>query len=697
MDNINSEEVNQNATKQNVEYNLQYFTRQREVAKATIIIPVILFIVLSFAAGLAARSDNVLMIAQNAFPISTFAGVLSTFGNMVIILMVIFYGKLGFITALILILSQYPMMIMGLMHNLSTLPGFFTSVLTIITVIIINLNQKRLDREQKRLELLFEQTATALVNAIDAKDKYTHGHSARVAKYSRKLAQMNGKDEKECDEIYYTALLHDVGKIGIPVSIINKNGKLTKEEYEIIKQHPVLGAQILDNIKEYPYLSTGAHFHHERYDGKGYPNGLKDTEIPEIARIISVADAYDAMTSIRSYRDPIPQQKVREQIVEGTGTQFDPDYARLMLHLIDMDTEYEMKERESLEEFDGKHELVVGEYRSAVSDGILINSCMTTIRVSISTDDEATGVPPVPALVLCDSVDGKVYTDEKKKHDMEYFEYGEIGFSGGNVTSGARKMQTEHKKTGTFDLIKSGDYKIDAVRLKDHALIRIASKEETTETIIALPDSTRYMYIGFTGEHCRISNLKVVKKDEVCPENYIPRIAEEISYINVPAGNIPNVQVDNYRSAHSEGIPIRDGLRVTVHAMSLPTSRLVWHCPFVCIFGSHDGRVNGKGYRELAFMRFDGECWECDPDCMAELSVSKSDEFGGWDAWKSFNRQGYDATVEFRVVDNKIIISTENAGISIRNTVVMNGIDEPVYASLTGDQCALTNIRIEDK
>ena len=188
-----------------------------------------------------------------------------------------------------------------------TLAAFFivSGIIGILVTFQIKLYRK--EEEHKNVERLFTQTATALVSAIDAKDKYTHGHSARVAEYSRKIAELAGKSSAECDEIYYVALLHDVGKIGVPEHIINKNGRLTDEEYAAIKGHSAMGAEILKDITVYPYLSIGAHFHHERFDGKGYPDGLKGTDIPEIARIISVADAYDAMTSSRSYREPIPQ------------------------------------------------------------------------------------------------------------------------------------------------------------------------------------------------------------------------------------------------------------------------------------------------------------------------------------------------------------------------------------------------------
>ena len=139
-------------------------------------------------------------------------------------------------------------------------------------------------------------------------------------------------------------LLHDVGKIGVPDAVINKPGKLTEEEYEEIKKHPVIGARILGNIREMPELVTGARWHHERFDGRGYPDGLKGGDIPERARIIAVADAYDAMTSSRSYRRRMEQSEVREQLERGKGTQFDPRFAEIMLRMMDEDKGYRMRE-----------------------------------------------------------------------------------------------------------------------------------------------------------------------------------------------------------------------------------------------------------------------------------------------------------------------------------------------------------------
>ncbi|MBR5090986.1 MAG: HD domain-containing protein, partial [Ruminiclostridium sp.] len=485
------------------------------------------------------------------------------------------------------------------------------------------------------------------------------------------------------------------GKIGVPIEILQKKSRLTDEEFEQIKQHPVKGGEILSVIKESPWLSIGARYHHERYDGKGYPEGLKGDEIPEIARIISVADAYDAMTSIRSYRDPIPQDKVREQIVKGSGTQFDPVYARLMVHMIDVDTEYQMKERAKADESDINGILTTGAYREAVSAGIHISSSMTTIRMSISSDDEATGIAPIPSLILFDALDGKVHTDEKEIKDYLYLEYGEIWFDGRTVTGGARKMKSKVENTGADDIKHNGEYKIEAVRIDDHALIRIAGKAQTAEIIVALPDSSRFMYIALTGEHCRISNLRSVKAEETCPDDFIPRIAEKISYIkDAPTGDVPNIQIDGYRKAHSAGVPVRDGLTITFHAKCLPTARLVYHCPFIILYASDDGKVNGKNARDLMLTRFDGECWEHDASCTAVTDVKQTEAFGNWDAWMKYNQEGYDTEVRFTVEDNKITVITENAGVSIRNTAVLSDMSQPVYAAITGDQVAITNIRV---
>lgn len=196
-------------------------------------------------------------------------------------------------------------------------------------------------REYKALSM---QVVQAMADAIDVKDTYTNGHSGRVAYYSREIAKRYGYSQKQLEDIYMMGLLHDIGKIGIPDEVINKPSKLTEEEFDLIKTHPETGARILGNIKALPSLAVGARGHHERYGGGGYPDGISGEEIPEEARIIAVADAYDAMSSHRSYRDKLPQSAVRAEIEKGRGTQFDPVFADIMLKMIDEDKDYKMSE-----------------------------------------------------------------------------------------------------------------------------------------------------------------------------------------------------------------------------------------------------------------------------------------------------------------------------------------------------------------
>lgn len=227
-------------------------------------------------------------------------------------------------------------------------PWFDVLVIVLILSIIALLIFRKINslkKQKESTENLLVEVIQALVETIDAKDKYTKGHSRRVANYSVKLAKAMGFDEQFRKEIYYSGLLHDIGKIGIPDSIINKEGKLTKEEYDIVKTHPETGSKILSSISIMPNITVGARSHHECYDGKGYPDGIAGENIPLLARIIKVADAYDAMTSNRSYRSIMNQKDVRNEIEKNLGTQFDPIVGKKMLEIIDADYEYDLKEK----------------------------------------------------------------------------------------------------------------------------------------------------------------------------------------------------------------------------------------------------------------------------------------------------------------------------------------------------------------
>ena len=204
--------------------------------------------------------------------------------------------------------------------------------------------QDEVKKNASKAEKLSLQAMLALAQTIDAKDKYTKGHSTRVAKYSKKLAIKLGLSEEEQDNVYFMGLLHDIGKIGIPDYIINKPQRLTDAEFAIIKQHPEIGYDILKNFGEIPNIENGARWHHEHMDGTGYPDGLSGEQIPKLVRIISVADSYDAMTSRRSYRDILPQTFIKEELERGKGKQFDPEIAEAMIQLINEDINYLMNE-----------------------------------------------------------------------------------------------------------------------------------------------------------------------------------------------------------------------------------------------------------------------------------------------------------------------------------------------------------------
>lgn len=181
-------------------------------------------------------------------------------------------------------------------------------------------------RMLKDLKELFYTTIKSIASALDAKDTYTHGHSLRVTLYSLILAKyMDGVDEKFMEELETAGLLHDIGKIGISEGILCKPGKLSDEEYEIIKSHPQKGKKLLHSIKKLNSVSEWLNSHHERWDGSGYPNRLKGEEIPISSRIIAIADTYDAMTSSRSYRQALPHEVARDEILRCKGTQFDPN------------------------------------------------------------------------------------------------------------------------------------------------------------------------------------------------------------------------------------------------------------------------------------------------------------------------------------------------------------------------------------
>ncbi len=290
-----------------------------------------------------------------------------------------------------------------------------------------------------------------------------------------------------------------------------------------------------------------------------------------------------------------------------------------------------------------------------------------------------------------------MHDDEKMAQELCYFEYCEIHFDGRVINKGARKVETEIvMNDDEMPVTAEGSYDIEAVKYKDHVRIRIDSGVRTLILTIALPDSSRYAYIGLTGENCHIWDVVIGRDtDEIGPD-FIPRIAEEISYIEAPAGDIPNVQIDGHRTDSSKGIEVKAATQITFRAMSLPTARLVWHCPFILIFTSGDGTVGGRGYREFGLIRLDGESSNTFDGASNELITDAREDFGGWDKWKELNKKGFECIVSVRREGDEIVLTSENHGMYICNKTDIKNAPSKVYVAITGDQCAITGIKIKN-
>lgn len=245
-------------------------------------------------------------------------------------------------------MNRFPIVYLcGLMITAVSMAQYHESVLTEIEY-TDRLNaevekQTRMAVEQSRvaneranqLERLSDEMVETLARAIDAKDRYTNGHSFRVSEYAVKLAGKLGWDEKEISDLEREALLHDIGKIGIPDAVLNKPGRLTDEEFETIKSHTTIGKTILEGMEGMDAAAEAAAYHHERFDGRGYPEGLKGEKIPLHARVISIADAFDAMRSDRVYRKGLSTEVIREELIKGKGTQFDPELLPVFVEMLD--------------------------------------------------------------------------------------------------------------------------------------------------------------------------------------------------------------------------------------------------------------------------------------------------------------------------------------------------------------------------
>ena len=218
---------------------------------------------------------------------------------------------------------------------------WFWAIIAAAAIAAVVTVQQLFNRRRHMLMLKKQEEQRSYINGmirvlsgcVEMKDPYTNGHAERVAKYTAMLAEKLGKSKEEIERMYNIAMLHDVGKISIPDAVLNKPERLTNEEYALMKSHTSRGYDMLKDVSIAPELALGAGYHHERWDGKGYPRGLKGEEIPEVARIISVADAFDAMYSTRPYRKRLELSYVAGEIEKSSGTQLCPEVVKAFMEL----------------------------------------------------------------------------------------------------------------------------------------------------------------------------------------------------------------------------------------------------------------------------------------------------------------------------------------------------------------------------
>ena len=490
--------------------------------------------------------------------------------------------------------------------------------------------------EQKNMKEIFRQAANAFATV--------QGHSDRVAQLAREIAQLSGKDEEECDKVYYAAFLCEAGP------------------------------NALSHIKQFPYLSETASF-----VGKPYAE-----DVPEYSRIITIAKDYDSMIN----NPTVPPFYVRDYFIREAGRKYDPDFSKLMVQILDSETNKGVFDKAAKEV---ESQLTCNNYRENVSTGIEITQNITDITFEFKPLDE-TRVFSMPAIVIFDSYDKQVQNTAETINTNKYLEYGEIWFDGHFISTGARNME-ERNVVGTSKE-KTPFYKVSACRYEDHLLVKMQSSQKTFDVIVALPSASKSAYIGITGENANITNIKFEQTEQRVQENEIPRIAEKLNFIDRIESDIPNVQVVKPLAEFTQGIEVKNNMKLYFHTQSLPDANLIWHCPYIILYYSDDKEVHGKNYREYAMIKFDGETNNSNEFSENSFLMKKTEIFKSWEDWEAQNKIGYECQIDFAKSGNEVTFKTQNKGVYIQNTTKVRDGNKEIYVALSGDQVALTDIRI---
>ncbi len=511
--------------------------------------------------------------------------------------------------------------------------------------------------EQKRMKSIFGQAAQAMACVLERGDDAQKGRLERIALMSRALASRAGKSEEDCDKVYYAGYCCDAGE------------------------------EALACIKAFPHLYETA-----MSVGKDYSEDL-----PEYSRIVTVAKDYDKMINDTT----IPAFFVRDYFIREAGRKYDPLYAKYAVQLLDSETNKGAFEK-AAEEM--KTELVCHNYRDEVTAGIPVLQNAAEISFDCSAAEAGGDVGAgtkvsIPSVVIFDSSDEKVQKTRETIDSHRYIEYGEVWFDAHIISTSARNMEirnlvenpeVKESAAGGADI----HYKITACRFEDHLLLKMQSPERSFDVIIALPSASKSAFIGITGENVHLKNIKVELTNQLTSENDIPRIAEKLNYINRIESDIPNVQIVKPLAVFTQGVEVKNGMKIYFHAQSLPDANLVWHCPYIILYDSEDGKVYGKNYREYAMIKFDGEENGSNENAENDFVMKKTEIFTNWEDWEEHNKAGYECLVEFSKTGSEVMLRTQNKGIFIQNTTKIRNGNKEVYVAFSGDQVALTDIRI---
>lgn len=565
----------------------------------------------------------------------------------------------------------------------------------------LGLDNLKAEGEEK--ENLFDEMANALVNTAEISNPKNLGRAKRVANLAKMIASYAGMNDEEIKEAYYSGLLCNVGMIrnagddtenllltdydktarndkSVKKDNSVKNGDTAKDK--LINDKVRINADILSNIKGRPYLSRAAKSCMERFDGKGYPNGLKGNDIPWQSRIVAISDAY---ISLRDKKN-IKSDDIREFFVKKSGELFDPDYTKIMIDMIDKE-----KAAEADEEFKLEKNLVCREYRQNNTIGVQALSQLSKISFKCRAIDEENGFS-APSLILFDSFDGRTHSDEKTITAYRYIEYGELWFDGNYISTNARNMEVTSRDRNA-DKHDPENYSVIMSRYDDHVKLVLKSAFKMVEAIIALPDQSKAFYISLSGENCDITDIELKTLEQRIKESDIRRIADVINYVDRIESDLPNVQINRNRSAYTEGLLLNKNMRLLFHDMALPSAQDIWNCPYIVLYYSEDKKVNGKGYKEYALIKLNGESEVNNKEVENDLAVEKNDSFPGWDIWKERQKKGIECSVDIAKKGREIIVYSENLGLTVRNRSLIANENE-VYVAVTGDQIAITDIRI---